>query len=229
MARAIPNWATLPNLPKLESALDHATARLGLAQALLDLQRRVRLHHRPAADQQGPLGARRGRREVHQLGRVHHLQRAARASYDQYLLQDGAAQRRRPATAASRPACTPPSGKPKATLDAYRLPLWLPSTTLRGPGRDKVWGEARPAFWTGKATKQTQSVEIQFQAGGKGAWKTIDTVKSNGYFLVRPTFHAERRRAAALHVPVGGVGLAAAARRRPARRSSAASQPITVK
>jgi hypothetical protein len=109
------------------------------------------------------------------------------ASYDQYLLGDGAPNAETGNGGFATGLYTS-SGKPKATLDAYRLPLWLPSTTLRGPGRDKVWGEARPASWAGKATKQTQSVEIQFQTHGKGAWKTIDTVKSNGYFLVRPTF-----------------------------------------
>jgi hypothetical protein len=110
------------------------------------------------------------------------------ASYDQYLLEDGAPNANNNNNGGFATGLYGSDGKPKATLDAYRLPLWLPSATLRGPGRDKVWGEARPAFWTGKTTKQTQSVQIQFQAHGKGAWKTIDTVKSNGYFLVRPTF-----------------------------------------
>ncbi len=183
-----PDWATLPNLPKLESALDHANGAWGSHKQysiyndeygyITDPPQTNKSHSVPVSVAATYINW--AEYLTYNEPRV--------ASYDQYLLQDGA-----PNAVTNNGGFATglysSDGKPKATLDAYRLPLWLPSATLRGPGRDKVWGEARPAFWAGKATKQTQSVEIQFQAGGKGAWKTIDTVKSNGYFLVRPTFH----------------------------------------
>jgi hypothetical protein len=182
-----PDWSTLPNLPKLESALDHATGAWG-----------SHTHYSIYNDEYGYIT------DPPQTNKDHSVPVAVAAkyinwaeyityneprvaSYDQYLLGDGAPNAETGNGGFATGLYTS-SGKPKATLDAYRLPLWLPSTTLSKPGPDKVWGEARPAFWSGKATKQTQSVEIQFQTGGKGAWKTIDTVKNNGYFLVRPKF-----------------------------------------
>jgi hypothetical protein len=184
-----PDWSTLPNLPKLEAALDHANAAWGS-------RKRYSIYN----DEYGYIT------DPPQTNRLHSvpLNTAARyinwaeyityteprvASFDQYLLQDGPPNAQTGNGGFATGLYTS-SGKPKPSLSAYRLPLWLPSATLRRPGRDKVWGEARPAFWTGRATKQTQSVQIQFQAHGKGAWKTIDTVKGNGYFLTRPKFAA---------------------------------------
>lgn len=185
--RGNPNWSTLPNLPRLERVFDHATAAWG-----------SRKHFSIYNDEYGYVTdppQRNKQRSVPVATAARYINWAEYitwgeprvASYDQYLLQDG------PPNSSTQnggfaSGLYTSSGKPKATLNAYRMPLWLPSTTLRRPGRLKVWGEARPAFWTGRATRQTQSVRIQFQAHGKGAWKTIDTVRSNHYFLVRPKF-----------------------------------------
>jgi hypothetical protein len=185
--KANPNWATLPNLPKLERALDRGTSAWGS-------HKRYSIYN----DEYGYIT------DPPQTNKAHSVpvQTAAKyinwaeyityneprvASYDQYLLEDGAPNAETGNGGFATGLYTS-NGKPKATVNAFRLPLWLPSTTLRRPGRDKVWGEARPASWEGKSTKRKQTVEIQFQAHGKGAWKTIDKVKSDGYFLVRPKF-----------------------------------------
>jgi hypothetical protein len=108
------------------------------------------------------------------------------ASYMQYLLDDPA------------PTAGPYSGfssglytyqgKPKVTLNAYRLPIYMPKTSLRSGKAAEVWGEARPAHFMNLDTGQTQSVAIQFQAGGQGAFTTVQTVNSNGYFDVHLKF-----------------------------------------
>ena len=182
-----PAWATLPNLPKLESALDHATAAWGSHKHFAIYNDEYGyVTDPPQQNRSKSVPVATAAKYINWAEYITYNEPRV-ASYDQYLLQDGM-----PNSATNNGGFASglytSAGKPKATLNAYRLPLWLPSTTLRGPGRDKVWGEARPAGWAAKATKQTQSVQIQFQAHGKGAWKTIDTVKSNGYFLVRPTF-----------------------------------------
>ena len=46
-----PGYATFPVLKRVEAALDQGHPRLGIGQALPDLQRRVRLHHEPAGAQ----------------------------------------------------------------------------------------------------------------------------------------------------------------------------------
>jgi hypothetical protein len=80
------------------------------------------------------------------------------------------------------------NGKPKATLPAYEMPLYMPTTSLRNGQSAEVWGEARPAHFISLDSGQTQAVMIQFQAGGHGAYKTLDTMQSNGYFDVHVTF-----------------------------------------
>jgi hypothetical protein len=98
-------------------------------------------------------------------------------SWDQYLLVD------------------PPSGgpskfvtglefeneAPKPSLAAWRLPIFLPVTRQRGGHGLEVWGCVRPAHFAGLP----QSARIELQAGGRGAFKTVDTISvtdPDGYF-----------------------------------------------
>jgi hypothetical protein len=100
------------------------------------------------------------------------------ASYDQYLLTDP------PGHYPFSSGLETSTGKKKATYNAFRLPLYMPKTSLSRGQATIVWGEARPAkYGTG-----AQTVAIQFQANGKGAWKTLQTVKSSTYFSVKQKF-----------------------------------------
>ena len=61
----------------------------------------------------------------------------------------------------------------------------LPSTSTPKGGKLEVWGAVRPASFAKLDTGQAQIVEIQFQAGSRGAWQVLDTVaiaNSRGYF-----------------------------------------------
>jgi hypothetical protein len=103
------------------------------------------------------------------------------ASYSQYLIND-------PATATKGGFASglyTSKGKPKPTLDAYRLPVWLPKQTVHAGSSAEIWGGARPA---GFAASGGRTVQIQMQKGGKGPWTTIQTVTAaarTGYFDVR--------------------------------------------
>jgi hypothetical protein len=100
------------------------------------------------------------------------------ASYDQYLLSDP------PGHYPFSSGLETSNGKKKATYNAYRMPLYMPTTSFSRNQAVTVWGEARPAkYGTG-----TDAVAIQFQAHGKGAWKTLQTVKSGTYFSVKQKF-----------------------------------------
>jgi hypothetical protein len=100
------------------------------------------------------------------------------ASYDQYLLTDP------PGHYPFSSGLETSTGKKKATYNAFRMPLYLPKTSFSRSQAVTVWGEARPAkYGTG-----AQTVAIQFQANGKGAWKTLQTVKSSTYFSVKQKF-----------------------------------------
>jgi hypothetical protein len=80
------------------------------------------------------------------------------------------------------------NGKPKATLPAYEMPLYMPRTSSLDGKSAEVWGEARPAHFMNLDSRQIQTVDVQFQAGGRGAYKTVDTVRANGYFDVHVKF-----------------------------------------
>ncbi|HWF54895.1 MAG TPA: hypothetical protein VG223_09725 [Solirubrobacteraceae bacterium] len=101
-------------------------------------------------------------------------------SYDQYLLED-------PPTSASAfdTGLVFYGGHPKATFDAFRLPLYLPQTTQTAGGSLEVWGDVRPAHFY-----STKSVEIEFARGASAAYTPVRTLTPGdpeGYFdaLVR--------------------------------------------
>jgi hypothetical protein len=79
------------------------------------------------------------------------------------------------------------SGTPKATLYAFRMPLWLPNTTVRHGANTEIWGGARPAAF---ADVTSRLVDVQMQNGGHGHWKTITTVRAapgTGYIDIQTT------------------------------------------
>jgi hypothetical protein len=100
------------------------------------------------------------------------------ASYDQYLLED------QPGHYPFASGLETSTGKKKPGYNAYRMPLYMPKTSFSSSQAVTVWGEARPAkYGTGP-----QRVAIQFQANGKGAFKTLETIKSSTYFSVKQKF-----------------------------------------
>jgi hypothetical protein len=96
----------------------------------------------------------------------------------QYLLAD-------PASGIFASGLESPTGKPKATLAAYRMPLYLPRTATRKGRSLEVWGGVRPAQITAQATHRAQKVAIQWRKGSKGPWVTVTTLTIRnraGYF-----------------------------------------------
>jgi hypothetical protein len=73
-------------------------------------------------------------------------------------------------------------GKPKADLPAYEVPVFMPKTNLSDGQSAEVWGEARASRAMQTDTTQPQPVQIQFQPSGKGAWTTLQTITTAGYF-----------------------------------------------
>ncbi len=83
------------------------------------------------------------------------------------------------------------NGAPKPGYYAYRLPLYLPSTSARRGQSLEVWGAVRPAPYEQRATRLPQAAKIQLQRGTN--WTTVKTVtitNAHGYFDVRVTFPA---------------------------------------
>lgn len=182
-----PNWSTFPNLPRLERTLDQANRAYGSRGRLPIYSDEYGYVTDPP--QKGRGQAVPQRTAARYINWAEYLSwRSPRvASYSQYLLQDGSPNPLN-GNGGFASGLLSSTGKPKPTLNAYRMPLWVPYTNLRHAGRDQVWGEARPAHWTGRDSKRVQTVQVQFQAHGKGRWKTVWRVRSNTYFDVRPRF-----------------------------------------
>ena len=145
------------------------------------------------------------------------------ASYAQFLLNDPEISVQHPKPGFSSGLYTS-TGEAKATLYAYRLPLWLPKTTVQAGSKTEIWGGARPATYSLSATTPTApAVELQMRKAGAGPWTTIQTVKvSTSHRVLRDPLDAalQRRATARLHLPADRA--VAADSTSPARRSTAA-------
>jgi hypothetical protein len=107
------------------------------------------------------------------------------ASYGQFLLNDPLVSPSHPKAGFSSGLYTD-LGAPKATLYAYRLPVWLPKRTARAGSRVEIWGCVRPAAFAGASAR---TAAIQMQRDGRGAWITIRMVDAaaTGYFDIHMT------------------------------------------
>lgn len=86
------------------------------------------------------------------------------------------------------------SGVRKPGYDAYRLPLFLPVATAKSSHQSlEVWGCVRPAHYARLDTSSAQRVQIQFQRGSHGAFRTLRAItvtNVRGYFDLHMRFPA---------------------------------------
>jgi hypothetical protein len=181
-----PDYADLPALPKLERTLD-------AVQAVYGSHARLPIYSTEFGYQTNPpeqlAGAASPATAAYYENWAEYISwRDPRIrSYDQYLLADP------PGANASGGFPTGllfADGKPKATLNAFRLPLFLPVTQGTRGQQLEVWGCARPAHFT-RADSASQQVEIRFRPSGATAFKTLRTVTLKdpyGYFDIRQRF-----------------------------------------
>jgi hypothetical protein len=113
-------------------------------------------------------------------------------SFNQYLLHDPLPAKRSNDWGGFASGLLTFSGHKKPAYDAFRLPLYLPSTkTRRGHGLE-VWGCARPAYFGLRDLPGTpESVQIQFEPRGSQTWTTVSTVpitNAHGYFDTHVVF-----------------------------------------
>jgi hypothetical protein len=177
------NYTTFPVLSRLTSALDRATKAHGSGKRFQIYNDEFGYITRPPAGAGFPSQA----TAATWLNETEYLSYKNRrvASYDQYLINDPMGNRFNPTPGFNTGLYTS-SGQPKATLAAFRLPVWLPATTIKAGARTEVWGGARPATVT---PVSTPTVQIQMQKGGHGDWSTIQTVRvstTTGYFDIHP-------------------------------------------
>jgi hypothetical protein len=172
------NYATFPVLSRLTGALDKSVRAYGSHKRFPIYNTEFGFITRPPSGAGFPSPA----RAAIYLNQAEYIsyKNPRIATYDQYLLDDPQVipGRARPGFNTGLYTST---GKPKATLNAFRLPVWMPKTTVHAGTRAEIWGGARPATFGGGARR----VSIQMQRGGHGAWTTIATAAvaaQTGYF-----------------------------------------------
>ncbi len=176
------NYATFPVLNRFIAVLDGATKAYRSGKHYSIYNDEFGYITRPPAGPGYPSQA-QAAMELNEAEYLSYKNRRV-ASYDQYLINDPTSTRSNPTPGFNTGLYTS-SGQPKATLAAFRLPVWLPATTIKAGARTEIWGGARPATMAVNAP----TVEIQMQKRGHGAWTTIQTVRvstATGYFDIHP-------------------------------------------
>jgi hypothetical protein len=118
-------------------------------------------------------------------------------SYDQYLLRDATGDRFATGLELS-------DGHRLATYYAYRMPLFLPTTTQRPGGHLLVWGCVRPVRYT----HGPQFAQLQFISGALDRSQTLRTVRipdRAGYFELYLRFPTSGRLRIAWRYPNGST------------------------
>jgi len=75
--------------------------------------------------------------------------------------------------------------KPKATYNAYRLPVYMPATSFSRNAAVEVWGDARPAPFMDSDRDGPQTVDIQLDGR---TLRTVTVTGATGYFDIEMTF-----------------------------------------
>jgi hypothetical protein len=173
------NYTTFPVLSRLTAALDKATRSDGSHKRFPIYNTEFGFITRPPSGKGFPSPA----KAAIYLNQAEYLsyKNPRLATYDQYLLNDPEVFAGRAAPGFNTGLYTS-KGKPKATVNAFRLPLWMPATTVHAGTRAEIWGGARPATLAGGGARR---VSIEMQRGGHGDWTTIGTAAvaaQTGYF-----------------------------------------------
>jgi hypothetical protein len=179
------DYATFPVLDRVAKALDEVTGAYGSRKRLPIYNDEYGYITSPP--QPPALGYPTPERAAAELNQAEYLsyQNPRIASYAQFLLDDPpiTAQHPKPGFSSGLFSST---GVAKATLNAYRLPLWLPRATAKAGSKLEIWGGARPATFAASAPEPTApTVAIQEQDYLQSNWTTIRTVavsSATGYF-----------------------------------------------
>jgi hypothetical protein len=108
-------------------------------------------------------------------------------SFSQYLLEDPNPTEGTPEYGGFASGLVSFRGGPKPAYDAWRLPIFLPSTSARAGRPLWVWGCVRAAWYAFQDTHQPQRASIEFQPRGSARLTTLRTIVADGpscYFNV---------------------------------------------
>jgi hypothetical protein len=175
--RSDPDFADLPEVPRLEGVLDHLNRIYGSHTHYNIWNTEYAYRTRPP----DPVGTSLSNQALwlNQGEYISYKERRI-SSFDQYLLVD-------PPGGSFASGLMTNARSPKPSFSAWAMPIFLPTTSTRKGRKIEVWGCARPAHFANGA----QKVQIRFRSGSKGAFKTLTTTalhNKRGYFDVKMSF-----------------------------------------
>jgi hypothetical protein len=190
-----PDFVYLATLSRLTSFLDRVTAVYGAAKRYPIYSTEYGYRTTPPLSGGVPLTLASGYENWAEYLSWHNPRLR---SWDQYLLVDP------PAGGPSRfvTGLEFANRVPKPTYIAFRMPIYLPSTTQRGGSGLEVWGCLRPAYYE----PGSRRASIQLQPGSGGPFKTVRSVTLKGgscYFDVTVRFPSGGRVRVAWSYPHG--------------------------
>jgi hypothetical protein len=172
-----PDYADLPQVPRLESTLDRLNRVYGSHKRLPVYSTEYGYWTRPPSSI--AISAATASLYMNWAEYISYKQPRL-VSYAQYLLID-------PVRGNYPSGLELYGGRHKATYNAYRLPMFMPVTSARSGRRLEVWGDLRPTKY------YPAPGEIQFRKGSSGSFQTLKTVtgaNAEGYFDTRITVAA---------------------------------------
>jgi hypothetical protein len=177
---AYPDWVTLADLPKLESALDRA-------QRVYGSHKRFPIYLTEYGFDTNPP---QSGNSVSLATQAAYLNQAEYIAWrdprvqtmTQYLLRDEPLGYGAVFTAYAS-GLEFLNGKPKPSFAAYRLPIWMPTVRARRGKALEVWGCVRPA----KRYPGREAGPVSIQLNGRTV-RTVTITNPEGYFDVHVTF-----------------------------------------
>ena len=167
-----PSYATFPVFKRVEAALDKATHAWGSGKHYpIYNDEYGYITSPPAPKSKGDPSEATAAAELNQAEYISYKDPRI-AAYGQYLINDPVPGPQQVGGGFASGLYTS-KGKPKQTLAAYRLPVWLPKASVKSGQSVEIWGGARPVALSSAGAR---TVSIQMQKGGKGSWTTIRTV-----------------------------------------------------
>jgi hypothetical protein len=178
-----PDYADLPAIPRLESALDRSAKAYGSNVQLPVYSTEFGYETNPPETVFGTISPQLAAGYLNWSEYLSWRDPRLR-SYDQYLLVD-------PPHGNFATGLEFASGQHKATYAAYRLPIFMPVTTHAASGALEVWGDVRPARYPAVSGQSPPQVRIEFRRNGQAGFVTVERVPLTdraGYFDVHHAF-----------------------------------------
>jgi hypothetical protein len=177
--RSDPNYADFPEIPRLERLLQRLASIYGVHRSVPIWSTEYGFWTNPPDHAKGSINPNLA---AYYMNWAEYLsyRNASIRSYAQYLLID-------PRTGVFSSGLELANRTKLATYAAFRMPLYMPSTSARRPTSLTVWGGVRPAAYT----LALPVANIQFRPSSGGGWTTVKQVTvtgPRGYFNVKVPF-----------------------------------------